>query len=85
MTYDRTLSGSGSTFTTLPTDAPVFTADQQKLGTVRDVRGDRFKVDVSMQPDYWLPFSCIAAAGADGVRLSFIKDKLGDYKLKDSD
>jgi hypothetical protein len=83
MAYDRSMPATGGTFTTLPTDAPVFTADGDKLGTVREVRGDAFKVDAPMQPDYWLPFSSIATAGADGVRLGFAKDHLGDFKLKD--
>lgn len=82
MTYDRTMPTRGTTFTTLPIDAPVFTADGKQLGTVREVRGDAFKVDVAMQPDYWLPFSSVATAGADGVRLGFSKDQLDEYKLK---
>ena len=85
MAYERSMPATGSTFTTIPTNAPVFTADNERLGTVREVRADRFKVDVSLQPDYWLPLSSVTSAGTAGVMLGFVKDRLDDYKLKDGD
>ena len=33
---------------------PVFSEDGSKLGTVKEVRGQYVKVDVALQPDYWL-------------------------------
>ena len=33
---------------------PVYGADGGELGTVKEVRGEYFKVDAPMQPDYWL-------------------------------
>ena len=64
-------------------DAEVFTRDHDKLGTVREVRGDSFKVDVSMQPDYWLPLSCVSTVSGNEVLLDFDKDRLGDHKLSE--
>jgi hypothetical protein len=59
----------------------VYTSNGDKLGTVKDVRGDYFKVDAAMQPDYWLACDCIRG-GSVGSRVTvmFDKDHLGDYK-----
>ncbi|MEX0784246.1 MAG: hypothetical protein WD557_16520 [Dehalococcoidia bacterium] len=61
----------------------VYTMDGDKLGEIKEVRGDYFKVDVSMQPDYWLSTECIrgGTVGGDRVDLAFDKSKLGDYKV----
>ncbi|MPZ23472.1 MAG: DUF2171 domain-containing protein [Dehalococcoidia bacterium] len=47
----------------------IFTHDGQRLGTVKEVDGDRFKVDASMQPDYWLECNDVTACEADTVRM----------------
>lgn len=62
---------------------PVYTLDGDKIGDIKEVRGDYFKVDASMQPDYWLSCECIrgGAVANDRVMLSFDKDNLGDYKV----
>ena len=59
----------------------VYTSDGEKLGTVKDVQLDAFKVDTSLQPDYWLPMRCVVAVGADGLRLGFKKKSLDEFKL----
>jgi hypothetical protein len=67
---------------TMPTtDARVVTADGEELGKVKEVAGNCFKVDVSMQPDYWLGTDTIASVTTNEVRLSIIKDKVGDFKV----
>jgi len=58
----------------------VWTMDGEKLGTVKEIRGDHFKVDVPMQPDYWLPTSCISTTGTGRVTVNFHHDHLGDWK-----
>lgn len=67
----------------LRTGQPVFTLDGDKIGEIKEVRGDYFKVDASMQPDYWLSCDCIRGGSVanDRVMLSFDKDQLGDYKV----
>jgi hypothetical protein len=67
----------------LPIGATVFTHDNDQLGTVREIRRDSFKVDVSMQPDYWLPLSCVATVTGTNISLDFDKDRLGDHKLSE--
>ncbi len=59
----------------------VVTADGEELGKVREVTGTCFKVDVSMQPDYWLGTDTIERVTPSEVRLSIIKDKVGDFKV----
>jgi hypothetical protein len=61
--------------------ARVVTADGEELGTVKEVAGSCFKVDVSMQPDYWLSRDTIAGGSAMDVRLTITKDRVGDFKV----
>jgi hypothetical protein len=60
---------------------PVFTLDGDQIGSIKEVRDRYFRVDASMQPDYWLATDCIRTASASRVQLAFDKDHLGDYKL----
>ena len=62
--------------------APVRTSDGHELGKVKEVVGGCFKVDASMQPDYWLATDCIIENTASNsvVTLRFGKDELGDAK-----
>jgi hypothetical protein len=46
--------------------AEVYTTDGEKLGTIKEFRDTYFKVDASMQPDYWLRTDCIRGGGAMG-------------------
>jgi len=61
--------------------ARVVTSDGDELGKVKEVVGTCFKLDVSMQPDYWLGNDVIADATSMEVRLSIPKDRVGDAKL----
>ncbi len=87
MTYERTADDLAATSATtgatpvLALGCPVFTADGDKLGTVKEVRGSALKVDAPMQPDYWLSTGSIRLARTDRIDLAFPKDRLGDYKL----
>jgi hypothetical protein len=65
----------------LPIGSEVVTMDGDVLGTVREIHGDFFKIDVSMQPDYWLPMHCVSSTSGNRVLLNFSKDRLGDFKL----
>jgi hypothetical protein len=61
--------------------ARVVTADGDELGRVTDLAAGCFKVDVTMQPDYWLGNDTIASAGITELRLSITKDRVGEFKL----
>ena len=60
----------------------VYTTDGEKLGDVKEMRGQYFKVDASMKPDYWLSLDCVRGGlvGGDSVTVAFPKDQLGEYK-----
>jgi hypothetical protein len=73
---------SGSYTGTMPTaGAEVYTVDGDKLGKIKEVTGDCFKVDASMRPDYWLARDSITSFAGNEVHLSFTKSQLGDMKM----
>ena len=47
----------------------IFTADRERLGVVKEVSGNYFKVNAPMQPDYWLPARQIVDIEEGQVRL----------------
>ena len=61
--------------------APVCTRDGEELGTVREVRGTAFKVAAPMQPDYWLPTTCLAPDAAGRLVVEAEKARIGDLKV----
>lgn len=63
----------------------IYTADNDKIGQVKEVRGGYFKVDAMGQPDYWLETACCASGYTGGeVHLVFTKDKLGEHKIDEA-
>ena len=74
-------SGYGTAFhDDMAIGSEVFTSDGDKIGEVKEIRGAFFKIDASMQPDYWLAMSRVASSSGGRVMLNFHKDRLGDYK-----
>ncbi len=72
-----------SSFSNLPLGCDVFTMDGSKLGQVKEVRDDYFKVDAPMRPDFWLPVNCVrGGSGIAGARVEveFTKSHLDEYK-----
>lgn len=61
----------------------IVTQDGHEIGLVDEIRGDHFKVDAPMQPDYWLPFHCIDSVTGERITLNFHHDRLGDFKVHD--
>ena len=55
---------------------PIFTADGEELGKIKEIRGDYFKVDAPMAPDYWLACNCIDSAGTGRIQLAVSKDEV---------
>jgi hypothetical protein len=82
MTTSGMAGMSGETiggYTAVPSiGARVVTADGEELGTVKEVAGSCFKVDASMQPDYWLGVDAIANSIGREVQLAIPKDRVGD-------
>ena len=63
--------------------APVFTQDGEEVGSVKEVRGRYFKVDVPMAPDYWLPLDAVRGNESGRVTLSANRDRLDGMKVGD--
>ena len=61
----------------------VRTADGERIGEVKATRGDYFKVDVPMRPDYWLANWDIADMEPGGLRLNFMKKEIAEHKLNE--
>jgi hypothetical protein len=72
---------NGYTGTMPAIGARVVTADGEELGTVKEVASSCFKVDVAMQPDFWLTTDTIASGASTEVQLSIAKDRIGDFKV----
>ncbi len=74
MTAERDLQG-------LALGTPVVTLDGAELGSVTAIEGRYFKVDVALQPDYWLRAEAIRSITAEQVTLGVDKERLSDYKV----
>ncbi len=62
---------------------PVVTSDGEALGTIKEIRTGRFKVDAPMAPDYWLDRETVMDMTAEGYILSFERDRLDEMKRSD--
>lgn len=65
----------------LTAGAEVFTADSERLGSVKDVTENDFMVDVPLQRDYWLGREFVVGSTPERVTVSFEKRDVGAYKL----
>jgi hypothetical protein len=69
----------------LPIGAEVVSTTGHKLGNVQEVRGDSFKVNAPMQPDYWLPARSVVSATSSRVVVQFHHEELDDEQDSESD
>lgn len=62
---------------------PVYTADNQKLGKVKEIEGEYFKVETGLfQRDYWLGADAVVQAVPDqSVVLNLTKAQVEDHKI----
>ena len=79
----NTPSLADKTGTPLRIGTTVFTLDNKKLGTVKEVTETHFKVDVRFWKDYWLARDRIAYADDECVGMSWRRDELELYRLND--
>ncbi|MGE3074735.1 MAG: hypothetical protein AB7N24_01290 [Dehalococcoidia bacterium] len=61
--------------------APVFTSEGEPFGTVKEIHGSYFKIDVPMAMDFWLKRDFIAEAKPDRVSLTLHRDEIHDHRL----
>jgi hypothetical protein len=60
---------------------PVYTLDNKRLGHVKAVEGEFFKVDVRFRKDYWLPANQVAYVDEHCVGMLFRADESELYKM----
>jgi hypothetical protein len=62
---------------------PIYAQDGDKIGQVKEVRGQAFKVETGLlQKDYWLSGESVAEAVPDAaVTLVGNKDQIDSYKI----
>jgi hypothetical protein len=59
----------------------VYTADDHKLGTVKEVTSRHFKVHRALSKDYWLDTSLVSEEDGESIRLAVSKGELDDVKM----
>jgi hypothetical protein len=75
MTFNRTMTRD------IAIGTPVYSRDNEKLGELKEFRGDAFKVNADMQPDYWLPTACLSNESTGRLVVNATKDRIGDLKV----
>ena len=60
------LKASGPGADQITVGAAVVTIDGERIGTIKEVRGEEFLIDRPMARDYWVPFSAVVRAGPTG-------------------
>jgi hypothetical protein len=66
---------------------PVYTHDDEKIGKIKEVRAQAFKVETGLlQKDFWLAGESVAEAAPDAaVTLVPDKDQIDLYKIDEPD
>jgi hypothetical protein len=66
-------------------DTPVYAQDGEKLGKVKEVRGQAFKIETGLlQRDYWLSGESVAEAVPDAaVTLALDKNEIDAHKIEE--
>jgi hypothetical protein len=59
----------------------VVSSDGKELGLVKELKPDRFKVDVRWAPDYWLGTEVVDSAEQGIVQLIITKEGVGPAKI----
>ena len=62
--------------------ATVTTADREKLGSVKEIVGDCFKIDAPMARDYWLASDTIATVTGNDILLRLRREEMYEYRTQ---
>jgi hypothetical protein len=81
----RMMNDEPSPFLRVTLGTPIYTSDQEKIGTVKERRATAFKVSTPLfQRDFWLPADAVSSATPDeSVILAFSSGDLDDYKIEE--
>ena len=77
--HSESSSDHGPPSTAVPVDAAIFSRDGTQIGSVKEVREDRFLVAVPMAFDYWLSTRCIATVQDGQVVLGVDIGAVAEY------
>jgi hypothetical protein len=59
----------------------VVSGDGKRLGTVKEIAGDRFKLERRLLPDYWLAMEYVDHASDDLVQMVLTKESIGAARV----
>ena len=66
--------------TNLMDGTTVYASDGEELGTVKEIRGDYFKIDAPMSKDYWLRCDAVVQTPEGRACAAFTHDRLDANK-----
>ena len=74
-------------FLRLTVGVPVYTSDEQRIGSVKEKRSRHFKVETGwFRRDFWLPAECVdSVVAGEPVVLNIDSGRLNDRKVADPD
>jgi hypothetical protein len=80
MSFERSRRGrpASAAFTT---GRPVFTVDGHRIGNLKEVHGNYFKIDAPLQRDYWLSCDDVESVRDETLVMSFDDGHLDQHKL----
>jgi hypothetical protein len=66
----------------LETGAVVMSGDGKQLGTVKEIAGDRFKIERRLLPGYWLATEYVDHASGGLVQMVLTKEGIGAARVE---
>jgi hypothetical protein len=66
----------------LKTGATVVSGDGKRLGTVKEIAGDRFKLERRLLPDYWLAMEYVDYASDGLVQMVLPREGIGAARIE---
>jgi hypothetical protein len=76
-------TGPASSMPDVAIGTPIFSQDNWRVGSVKQMTGDRFEVKApALQRDYWLPATSIANATRESVLLGITKDQVDEIRSR---
>jgi hypothetical protein len=60
----------------------VMIGDGKRLGTVKEIAGDRFKIDRRLLPDYWLAIEYVDHVEPDLVQMVLTKEGMNAARVE---
>jgi hypothetical protein len=76
-------TGPASSMPDVAIGTPIFSQDNWRAGSVKQILGDRFEVKApALQRDYWLPATSVANATRESVLLCITRDQIDEIRSR---